>query len=689
MTTPTTRSAIALAVASACALHAQAQSLTHIDQLETIVVTAPSVPNPLINRLNPRSAQQPLPANDGASLLKVVPGMSVIRKGGTDGDLVFRGMAASRLNVLIDGEQILGGCGMRMDPPTAYVFPDAFDRVTLIKGPQSVAHGAGASAGTVLFERDDTKLQAPGSELKGALTLASFGRLESFVDARVRHEHSYASVIGTYARSDDYQDGDGNFVHAAYERSSLTGVFGWTPDDTTRLELSAIRSRGEAAYGDRSMDGSRFDRRNIGFKFDKTRLLPKLQKLQFQVYRNEVDHVMDNFSLRTPPASSAAWMASNPDRQTQGGKLVSTWVPDDIHQIVLGIDQQTNKHTIRSSGMGGEQVSPYDQRARMPDAQFDNLGVFGEVSHAISDERRLMLGLRHDHWQAADLRSTLNSGMMSLGANPTAGLHRSERMNSGFIRFEQDWGQHTQSYIGLGQTVRSPDYWEIISKEAANSTSAFDQIQPEQTRQLDFGVTHQQGPWKTFGSAYISRVEDFILIQSGVTKTMGMSSRSATIARNIDASTWGFEAGVHYLLNANWQASSTLAYVNGQNLTDDVALGQMSPLESRWGLNWQSGAWSAGGLLRWVAAQNRYTVGQGNVVGQDIGATPGFGTVSLNASYKPNEAWQWSLGVDNLGDKTYAEAINRAGAAVAGYEQTTRIHEPGRTWWMKVQAALQ
>ena len=53
---------------------------------------------------------------------KNIPGFSVIRKGGTDGDPVFRGMAASRLSILLDGETILGGCGNCMDPPTAYVF---------------------------------------------------------------------------------------------------------------------------------------------------------------------------------------------------------------------------------------------------------------------------------------------------------------------------------------------------------------------------------------------------------------------------------------------------------------------------------------------------------------------------------------------------------------------------------------
>ena len=133
--------ALALSLAVAFPLHALAQADTStapareardaLEVLPPVVITAPIMQTPLVTQFNPRDPQQPLPANDGASLLKTIPGMSVIRKGGTDGDPVFRGMAASRLNILIDGEQILGGCGMRMDPPTAYVFPEAFDRIVI------------------------------------------------------------------------------------------------------------------------------------------------------------------------------------------------------------------------------------------------------------------------------------------------------------------------------------------------------------------------------------------------------------------------------------------------------------------------------------------------------------------------------------------------------------------------------
>ncbi|MBV6342634.1 TonB-dependent receptor plug domain-containing protein, partial [Candidatus Magnetobacterium casensis] len=115
------------------------ESDTHgIYGLEEVVVTAPVSVEPLIVTTNPKAPHQPVPAHDGAEYLKGISGFSIIRKGGTDGDPVFRGMSGSRLNILLDGQQIFGGCGGRMDPPTAYVFPESYDIITVIKGPQSV-----------------------------------------------------------------------------------------------------------------------------------------------------------------------------------------------------------------------------------------------------------------------------------------------------------------------------------------------------------------------------------------------------------------------------------------------------------------------------------------------------------------------------------------------------------------------
>src|SRR5512146_1591847 len=167
------------AVAVALAIGGMAQAA---DTLDEVVVTAPQSTEPLIVRTNPKKPRQPVPAHDGADYLKTIPGFSVIRKGGTDGDPVFRGMAGSRLNILLDGEQILGGCGGRMDPPTAYVFPTSYDKITVLKGPQTVLYGPGNSAATILFERDYKRRTDTGAGFEGSVMAGSFGRVDAAAD---------------------------------------------------------------------------------------------------------------------------------------------------------------------------------------------------------------------------------------------------------------------------------------------------------------------------------------------------------------------------------------------------------------------------------------------------------------------------------------------------------------------------
>ncbi|EWH00090.1 TonB-dependent receptor plug domain-containing protein [Halomonas sp. BC04] len=109
--------------------------------MSTMVITAPAMTDPYTVSTDARTPQLPLPAADGGAFLKSIPGFSVSRKGGTSGDPELRGLGGSRLNILADGANILGGCGGRMDPPTAYIFPQAYDRVEIIKGLRAYATG--------------------------------------------------------------------------------------------------------------------------------------------------------------------------------------------------------------------------------------------------------------------------------------------------------------------------------------------------------------------------------------------------------------------------------------------------------------------------------------------------------------------------------------------------------------------
>lgn len=654
------------------------------DRLDEVVVTASRMHAPLMVTTDPKAPRQPLPAHDGADYLKTIPGFSVIRKGGTDGDPVFRGMAASRINILIDGEQLLGGCGMRMDPPTAYVFPEAYDRIVVTKGPQTVLRGPGNSAATVSFEREVKRFQRPGYAANASALGASFGRNDLVGDLRIGSPTVYGQVTGTRAESDDYDDGSGATVHSAYERWSASGTLGWTPSDDLRLELSGARSDGEAAYADRAMDGVAFDRDNLGLRFERRNLSRVVRNIEAQVYYNYVDHVMDNFSLRdfAPTATMPFPAVSNPDRRTTGGRVAAdlAW---GAYTATVGADLQQNEHSLRSTM--NQDLRPYQSLARMDDARFRSIGVFGELDQPLGAHGRMIAGARGDAWHAEDERMTLRASMATV-PNPTAGEERDTVLPSGFARYEHDVAPGSATaYVGLGHVQRFPDYWELVAagRESVESLSAFD-TDAEKTTQLDAGIVYSTDRLSASVSAFFGDVDDYILIESAYPKGM----RRVTVTRNVDARTWGGEVDAAYALATHWQITGTLAYTRGENRTDDRPLAQMPPLELRTGLAYEGGPWSAGALWRVVAGQDRYALNQGNIVGQDLGRTGGFGVLSLNAGWRPSQAVLVTAGVDNLFDKVYAEHLSRGGALVAGFEQTTRINEPGRTLWLKVGASF-
>ncbi|MEE1869453.1 TonB-dependent copper receptor [Pseudomonas auratipiscis] len=645
-------------------------------ELSPTVITAVAPSSPLTIVTNPKDPRQPVPASDGADYLKTIPGFSAIRAGGTNGDPVLRGMFGSRLNILTNGGVMLGACPNRMDAPTSYISPETYDRLTVIKGPQSVIWGPGASAGTILFDRDPEKFGELGSRVNASLLAGSNGRFDKVLDTAAGNQLGYVRFVGNQSHSDDYADGNGDTVPSRWDKWNGDVALGWTPDTDTLVELTAGKGDGEARYAGRGMDGSQFKRESLGLRVEKSNIGEVWDKLEAQVYYNYADHVMDNYSLRTPSGMGMMGMpmVSNVDRRTLGGRIKGTWRWSEL-QLIAGVDAQTNEHRQR----GGMGIDVHKDMAWTKDADFHNYGAFGELTWYAADQDRVISGARLDRASAKDYRAT----------SATYGDTRADTLPSGFVRYEHDLTEiPATTYVGLGHAQRFPDYWELFSPKSgpAGSVNAFDSIKPEKTTQLDFGIQYQTDDLQAWASGYVGQIRDYILFDYR-TNMMGMSSSRA---QNIDARIMGGELGAAYRLTSNWKADATLAYAWGKNSSDGTALPQMPPLESRLGLTYTRDDWSAGALWRVVAAQNRIEENYGNVVGKDYEKSAGFGVFSLNGSYKVSKHLKLSAGVDNLFDKAYAEHLNLAGNAGFGYPASDpqAINEPGRTLWTKVDLSF-
>ena len=646
--------------------------------LREVVVTAPRMLKPLTVEMDAKVPRQPLPAHDGADYLKSVSGFSVIRKGGTDGDPVFRGMAGSRVNIQTDGEHVLGGCGSRMDPPTAYIFPETYDRIVIVKGPQTVLRGPGNAAATVMFERDDPRYEEFGFRTRGSALTATADRRDFVADLAPGNEHVYGQLSGSRAESGNYEDGGGREVHSRYMRWNSNALFGWTPTENSRFTISGALSDGEAAYADRSMDGSKFERENVGMGFELDRPGSFVRKVEAQAFYNYVDHVMDNYSLREfiPSMMMPNPSASNPDRRTSGARA-SFDIGNDVSLATIGVETQENVHTGRSTS--NQDGDPYQGKIRVEDARFRNLGLFGEATWQVAENQKLVAGARADAWYARDYRA-LRAGNQP---NPTYREERDETLTSGFARWERDVPSLAATfYAGVGRVERFPDYWEITAgSESTTSLSAFD-TETEKTTQLDAGFIYRSERLELSVAGFYSDVADFILMQSAYMK----GPRSTTVTRSVDAATFGAEVDLGYEITEGWNLTGSAAYTQGKNRTDGLPLAQIPALELRAGLNYDADRWSAGMLVRSVADQERFAINQGNIVGKDLGRSDGFTTMAMSASWKMTADILVSAGVDNLFDADFAEHLSRGGAMLSGYEQTMRVNEPGRTAWLRIGA---
>ncbi|MEY0765495.1 MULTISPECIES: TonB-dependent copper receptor [Providencia] len=643
-----------------------------ISDSSVMIVTAP-VDSPLTITTSPKTPRQPVPASDGSDYLKTIPGFSQIRNGGTNGDPVFRGMFGSRLRILTNDSEMLGACPSRMDAPTSYISPENFDVLNMIKGPQTVLWGPGNSAGTIRFEREKPLFTEAGMKGNASVLAASNERWDGNADVSLGNESGYIRVIGNKSRSNDYKDGNGDKVPSKWDKWNTDIAVGWTPDEYTLLELTAGKGDGEARYAGRGMDGSQFKRESLGLRFEKSNLSDVLDKIEANVYYNYADHIMDNYSLRSPSGGGMSGghmghgghgmmnmpMKMRVDRETMGGRTMGTWLWSD-YELRVGADMQTNKHRKNN------------HNSWKKDAQFQDYGVFSELTWHPTEQGKVVSGVRLDRVIVEN-----NTGVGSSGRNTV--------MPAGFARYEHSLsGTPVMLYAGVGYTERFPDYWELFSPKLGpdGSNNVFDKLKTEKTTQLDIGAKYSHEDTNAWVSAYVGRVDDFILFRySAINPRMSQ-------VENVDALIMGGELGVAQKLSDEWKADASLAYSWGENRTDGKALPQMPPLESRFGLSWEKGDWTTTGLVRVVSRQNRVAINDGNVVGKDFSKSAGFTIFSLNTAYKINENMKLSAGVDNLFDKTYSEHLNLAGNSGFGYSSNVPVNEPGRNFWAKMNVTF-
>ncbi|MDX1795761.1 MAG: TonB-dependent receptor, partial [Hydrogenovibrio sp.] len=547
-----------IAINSLLAVSAPQTVLAEATKLDTIPVSSTEIKKAAQSETYDESSLGNTGNSETGSVLRQINGVDASRMGGHGLDTVIRGQSQSQLNILLDGAKIEGGCPNRMDPPTSYAETGSYDKVTVIKGVNSVEYGAGGSGGTVLFERETPKYD-PAKPVSGKLSVLKSNIMNYDANAEVQAvgEKGYVVLQGSQKEANNYKDGNGDTVPSSYTTQQGHIDLGWTPNEHHELKFSYEKSyTTDALYSGAQMDSPKSDGNIYRLKYRGKDLSSgqtdgQLDGIAVDLYQSSVDHVMNNYELR--PFTATMKMETLSDTKAKGAKIKLTNLIGNT-KLDYGFQLQSVIKNATAYNRGND-LSAW---LMWPDVHTDQNGIFAQANTALSDSQNLIYGVRVDQVTAEAKKAydTADWSMMSVqGTKPVnlyskytgySGKTKIEETNwNGLLRYEQTLSKGMSWFTGVSLTTRTADETERFM--AKNDWIGNPDLKPEKHGQLDIGVAQDVAKMNWSANVYYDQVKDYILRDYAKNQPSATSlTGTQNIYVNKDATIMGAEFDMTY-----------------------------------------------------------------------------------------------------------------------------------------------
>ncbi len=687
-----------LALSAAPALAEEAVLLPGI----TIYSTVPLLPSE--NLEDPDSPNRPPVTGDPGEFLRHVNGVDAGRMGGHGLEVSIRGLDQNQLNITNDGAFHFGGCPNRMDPPTSHMQLYSYDKVTVKKGVVSVLDGPPAPGGTVAFERDILNFGPEGGfrvKTGGGYT-SNGNKWEGFADAATGNEWGYVRGFATAGRSGNYKDGSGNEVRSGFKQFGGGLIVARTFDSDSWITLKVENNNvDDVLFPGSGMDAPTTDDWTFQAKMATDLDWGVIRGVKGDIYLTTVDHVMNNFDLRTQ-LPGTGYFEAVVDSNTLGGKLVFNGALGGITFDAGFSYRDVMRDGTKYGGPFGTTNPTLISSVLWGDTSIKEYGLFAEAVAPLGAATKATLGVRYSHVNASmkdgDVASTFgpapgrtaNMAFTSIYGN-TANKDRTENNVSGLLRLEHSLGGGLTLFGSASRSVRTADASEryisnfmgspaTCGAAGCSSWVGNPDIKPEKHHQIDFGARYKSAMVDLSGSVYFNRITDFIQLYKGV--AVDATYTNASIYRNIRADLMGAEGEAEIRLTSRLRANLAAAYTYGKNRTAGTPLAQVAPLSGKFELTYDAEKWMGGFRINAAAKQNRTDAASSGI---DAGPTKAYATLDLFGAYNLTDKFQVSAGVTNLLDKTYAHHINKSNLLDPA---VLRVNEPGRSFYLRATASF-
>ncbi len=604
-------------------------------------------------------------AQDGAALLRDVPGATVVRNGPQTGIPQLRGLSGDRVRVAIDGMTITPACPNHMDPPLHYAAPTSVDALAVMAGITPVSQGGDSLAGTVLVESTPPLFATNRGILPfgEATVIARTGNDGLALSGRggAATRHFSLNYQGGWNTAADYRFPGGRVRDTGFDTQHHRILFGaQSTSGGLAADVGWLRTR-DAGTPALPMDMIRDDAFHAGLDAEQEFAFGTLEA---RLYHHTIDHWMDNYSLRPAGPNRMFSPATSDDT---GLRLDATF-PRDRHQFGVGIESLFNRFdAYQQNATTGRQQDTLKNAAR------DRLGAYAEWHAEWSGLWQTLVGLRSDTlWSDTD---NVDSFFPASAADRTAFNARAHAETEAnldatiALRFRPD--SHQTYELGFARKNRAPSLlerylWTPLSASAGQADGrtylgSLD-LDSETSHQVALTADWHGTNWQFQVTPFYQHVADYI--QGTPISRLDPNGRSVLQFQNLDAAElYGIEAQTSYDPTGWLTLRGLLSYVRGRNLETDDNLYRIAPLRGLLALDARYGITE--GTVEVVLVNHQEEVAAYNAEPP----SPGYALLNLRTGFRFNPYLHLELSLENVLDEDYADhlgGINRvSGSDVA------------------------
>ena len=642
------------------------------------VIQANEIELPKINvqstKITEVSQNAQISADLAQALSSSVPSIDMNRRSGIANDIYIRGQKRDNISVEVDGTKVCGACPNRMDPPVSHILANQIDEVEVIEGPYDVETFGTMSGGLKITTKKPTEdVHGEANFGVGSWGYKKIGATLSGGTDTVR-----ALVSASRESSGQYKDGDGNTIADqidnyalinpsaagtkfksefhdmdAYTKRSIMSKIYIDVADNQELRLSYTGNRSDdVLYGNSKMDAL-YDYSNIySVEYDIKDINDVYKNINLQYYHSDVDHPMAT-TYRMSSNMASMNNTSHLTTSMDGVKLKNSFDLDS-YKLLVGLD--ASQRNWDGNYYNTTTKIPLAQSKSINDSTTKNAAIFTKLEKTFGSFD-VTAGARYDSTDIENGGALASNSYSALNAN---------------IVTSYNIDNSSRAFLGFGQASRVPDARELYFYSSNGTLLGTTNLEQTKNREIDLGYETSNDTMKFKVKTFYSILKDYIYLKKDV---------AVNAFQNIDAKVYGAELSASYYASDDIIVDAGLSYKVGKK--DEALAGQtdrdladMAPLRANVALNYEYANKSVA-TFEMQASDNWNNIDSDNGE-QELG---GWAIFNLKAKHAVNKNVDFTLGVNNMFDQTYAmnnSYVDLTLITVGGASDVMLMNEPGR-----------